>query len=535
MPLSALIQRFQRLWNHDIWTAGLTKERTIRNRGLALMRIVSITLSGLNELKVASRAAALSYSSLLGLGPLVAIAVLISGFALGDKDPALAANSLNKIISFIAPQVDQYQRALSDDQKLAAAKNRTTPSISVAAPTPSTAEVMPPPDPELVKLINNFITSSRSGAAGVVGILALLVIVVLLFTNIENTFNDIWGVRRGRSWMARVVYYWTVITLGALLFFASLTLFSAGAFVNVFSSSKPAETSQSVENKSADGISSNKEITASSAQRPLNKTFSKFLAFILPSSGAAALVLILTLFYRLIPNTRVKWRAAFVGAVLVTLLLFLNNFLAFLYFKNVVSTKSLYGSVGILPILMLGLYVFWFFVLVGGQITYAVQNVHYRSSQSAWHNLNHHTRESMSLLVLLLIARRFKACAPAYSVTQLSHHIRVPSQILNESLNRLCDLELIAELPPGEGADPSDHRYQPARPLGRITLADFREMFENYGESPAGGLLDNVDPILAHYHGRLTAALPIALGTQTLDELIDGLEPSQTYAPFPVR
>jgi membrane protein len=526
---SSLLERLQRLWTHDIWVAGLTKERTLRNRALALLRIASITLSGLDELKVASRAAALSYSSLLGLGPLVAIAVLISGFALGEKDPALAANGLNRIISFIAPQVDQYQKAITDDL---AKKNKQLSPVATGA-----TEVVRPADPELVKLINNFITSSRSGAAGVVGILALLVIVVLLFTNIENTFNDIWGVRRGRSWLARVVYYWTVITLGALLFFTSLTLFSAGTWFNVFNATPdPAHTSSAhpESGQSAPALPNSAQDASATEVKSLARV-NQIIAFVLPSSGALALILILTLFYRLIPNTRVKWRAALVGAVLVTLLLFLNNYLAFLYFRNVVSTKSLYGSVGILPILMLGLYVFWFFVLVGGQITYAVQNVHYRSSQSAWHNLNHHTRESMSLLVLLLIARRFKACAPAYSVTQLSHHIRVPAQILNESLNRLCDLELIAELPPGDGADPSDHRYQPARPLGKITLADFREMFENYGEAPAGGLLDNVDPILAHYHGRLATSLPIALGSQTLDELIDDLQPSQTYAPFPVN
>jgi membrane protein len=183
---------------------------------------------------------------------------------------------------------------------------------------------------------------------------------------------------------------------------------------------------------------------------------------------------------------------------------------------------------------MIGLYIFWFFVLVGGQITYAVQNVHYRSSQTAWHSLNHATRESMSLLVLLLIARRFKVCAPAYSVTELSHLIRVPSQILNESLNRLCDLKLIVELPPDPDADPTDHRYQPARPLGKISLGEFRQLFENYGEAPSGGLLDNVDPVLAHYHERLNACIPQALGGRTLDELIDDLQPSQTYAPFPV-
>jgi len=494
MPPSPLLSRLHRLWHRDIWAAGLTREKTLRSRGLALLRIVSITFSGLAELKVAARAAALSYSSLLGLGPLVAIAVLISGFALGDRDPAIAAKGINDIISFIAPQVVQYQKAVAEAEPAA-----TGTAAKVSATRPAA-------DPEMVKLINNFISNSRagSGTAGAVGVLALLFIVVLLFTSVEKTFNDIWGVRRGRNWLTRIIYYWAVITVGALVFFASLTLFSAGAFLQIFV-----------------------------AKLPFRQELAPLYGGLLRSTSALLLILILTLFYRLIPNTRVKWRAALIGAVLVTGLLFLNNYLAFLYFRNVVSTNRLYGAVGILPILMLGLYVFWLFVLVGGQITYAVQNVHYRSSQTAWHSLNHATRESMSLLVLLLVARRFKACAPAYSVAELSHFIRVPSQILNESLNRLCDLQLITELPPGEGADPTEHRYQPARPLEKVTLLDFRLLFENYGEAPSGELLDNVDPILALYHMRLAASLPGALGEKTLDQLIDDMAPSRTYAPFP--
>jgi membrane protein len=495
MAQSPFLLRLRRLWEQDIWAAGLSRERTAKSRFFTLLRIASITLSGLQELKFAARAAALSYSSLLGLGPLVAIAVLISGFALGDRDPALAAASLNRIISFIAPQVDQYQKAVSDEQA----------GTTAAVTDPTLAH--PLADPEMVKLINNFITHSRSGTAGVVGLAALLVIVLLLFTNIENTFNDIWGVRRGRNWLTRIVYYWTAVTLGAMLFFTSLTLFSAGPFIKLFSNNLP-------------------------FSRELAHAFT----LILPSTSALLLILILTLFYRLIPHTRVRWGAAVIGAVLVTGLLFLNNYLAFLYFRNVVSTKSLYGSVGILPILMLGLYVFWLFVLIGGQITYAVQNVHYRSSQTAWHSLNHATREGMSLLVLLLIARRFKSCQPAYSVTGLSHVIRVPSQILNESLNRLCDLRLITELPPGEATDPNDLRYQPARPLGKITLAQFRQFFEDYGEAPSGGLLDNVDPLLAYYHDHLRASQAQALGQQTLDQLLDEFPQSrETNAPFSIR
>ncbi len=494
-PLQQLAARLRQLWQVDIWAAATARDRSLKGRLFATLRVISITLSGLQEIKVAARAAALSYSSLLALGPLIALAVLIAGFALGDRDPAILARSLNNVITFIAPQVGQYEHASADGAALEAA-----PVGTPAAPNATR------PDPELVKLINNFIAASRSGTAGIVGVVTLLMIAVQLFTTIEHAFNDIWGVRRGRSWLTRIVYYWTVITLGALLFFASITLLSAGALMSVFFE-----------------------------KLPLGSQLKAVFTWMLPSSSAALLALILTLFYRAIPNTRVKWSAAFIGALIVTALLLLNNTLAFLYFKRVVLSKSLYGSLGILPILMLGLYVFWFFVLVGGQITYAIQNVHYRSSQTAWNSLNNFSRESLSLLVLLLIARRFKVAAPAYSVSELATLIRVPSQILNESLNRLSDIKLIAELPPAEGADQNDLRYQPARPLTQITLEEFRREFENYGEAPTAGLLDNVDPVLALYHRRLAEALPPVLGGQTLDELISDLPPSQTYAPFPVK
>jgi membrane protein len=495
-------ERLRRLWNTEIWAAATARDRSLKGRAFAVLRVVSITFSGLSEIKVAARAAALSYSSLLGLGPMVALAVLIAGFALGDRDPALLARSLNNVISFIAPQVAQYDRAGAPP---AEAPTKAAPRAAETMADANTPPA-PPPDPELVKLINQFISSSRSGAAGAVGLLTLLLIAVQLFTTIENAFNDIWGVRRGRSWVMRVVYYWTVITLGALLFFTSITLLSAGAFMSVFFE-----------------------------KLPLGEHVKALVTWMLPSSSAVLLVVILTLFYRSIPNTRVKWSAALIGAMVVTALLLLNNTLAFLYFKRVVLSKSLYGSVGILPILMLGLYIFWFFVLVGGQITYAVQNVHYRSSQTAWHSLNNFSRESLSLLVLLLVARRFKECLPAYSVTQLSHRIRVPSQVLNESLNRLCDLGLIAQLPSAESKDQSDYRYQPARPLNRITLLQFQQMFAHYGESPSGEMLDSVDPILAHYHDKVARALATSLGEQTLDELMESFESNVTVAPFAPR
>ena len=117
----------------------------------------------------------------------------------------------------------------------------------------------------------------------------------------------------------------------------------------------------------------------------------------LPSVSFVILVGVLAVFYRAIPNTRVRWRPALCGAVAVAVLLTANNFLQFLYLKRVLLTRSLFGSLGIIPVLMFGLFVFWLFVLVGGQISYAVQNVHLRNARLAWGSLSATNRERLSL------------------------------------------------------------------------------------------------------------------------------------------
>ena len=288
----------------------------------------------------------------------------------------------------------------------------------------------------------------------------------------------------------RVVFYWTVLTLGAVLFFAAVAGLSAGAFIHAF----------------AEKI-------------PLGQEIVNLLRLLLPAGSLLVLVIVLTVFYRYIPNTRVLWRAAFAGAVIVALLLVLNNFVAFLYVKRVVLNNSLYGSLGILPIMMFGLYIFWLFVLLGGTVSYAVQNVNFRNSQAAWNSLAESMRERLSLVVLLTVCRRFNDCLPPSTVSQLSAMLKVPTQILNESLNRLVHMGLVTPIPPPPGEDATDLPFQPARPLNRITLSDFKNLDDDLGEDPTGPVLANLDPIVAQYNRETESLTRGAFFQKTIEEL----------------
>jgi Predicted membrane protein len=502
-------KRFVQLYQTEIWEPGQLREFSLRSCSYAVLRVLSITWTVFTETKAASRAAALSFSSLLGLGPLVALAVLIAGFALDNKDPNLAANTLSRLIYFVAPQVAQYSKLPHHDDTPPPNTSAPTPAEDSSADSPQLSATSDATDvqvnPRLVSMMNNFISQGRSGSAGVVGFFSLVMIVLLLFKTVEDTFNEIWGVRGGRSLVMRIVYYWTTLTLGAVLFFASVTLLSAGAFLSVF-------------NEAIAGL-------------PFSQQVAVALQWSLPAFSFSLLVVLLTIFYRVIPHTRVLWRAAFIGALVVASLLMLNNYLAFLYVRRVILTESLYGSLGFPLVVMFGLYIFWLYVLIGGQISYAVQNVHFRNSQAAWGKLSENMRERLLLLVLITICRRFQDCLPPVAASHLGSMIKVPTQILNECLNRLTDLKLITPLPAADD-DSADLLYQPARPLNRITLHDFKHLDDNHGENPIGTALDQLDPILLRYNLALSRLGEDEFFRKNLEQLLQEHPFEESRPPF---
>ncbi|MCF7689069.1 MAG: YihY/virulence factor BrkB family protein [Cephaloticoccus sp.] len=509
--------RFSELYHKEIWQQADVRHSPLRCGLYTILRIFSITTTVFGETKAASRAAALSFSSLLGFGPMIAIAMVVAGMVVDQKDPNLAVNALNRMIKFVAPQVGQYETMTAGSLKQPSASSSDLAQVIAPAPTldsgqnPEPARAAAPTatapitnvNPGLVQLINGVVAGSRSSTAGALGALTLIFIVILLFKSIEDTFNEIWGVREGRSWLMRIIYYWTILTLGAVIFFAAVTLLSAGAFINVFIERLPY---------------GNELLSAA--------------RWMLPLASGTLVVVMLTLFYRYIPNTHVFWRSALIGAVIVALLLLLNNYLAFIYVRRVVLSKSLYGSLGILPILMFGLYVFWLYVLIGGQISYAVQNVHFRSSQNAWSTLSSSTRERLCLIVLLTIGRRWQNCLPASTTSQLSAMIKVPTQILNECINLLVDMKLITPIPPND-ADPStDFLYQPARPLNHITLGDFKKRLENHGENPTSETIDALDPVQQGYNSALQQGWEGEFFQKPLDRLFAEHDFEGSRPPF---
>lgn len=452
-----LIKKLPDFLQREIWQSSTLSEKSAKGRVFALLRLFAIIYDGLRNNRIPSQAAALSYSTLLALGPLIAIAIMISGFVIQSDQEELTVKALTKLVYFIAPPAEtasQREQAIDTNTPTIA---HTTQSESIVV------------DPQIVEVIKEVVSNARSGAVGVVGSLILIAICIQLLSTIEQTFNTIWGARQNRSLLQRLVYYWTFISLGAVVGFASLS-------VGIYQSA-----------------------TSIFAQLPYSSFFQQSLSWIAPGLSFIIITLLITFFNRSIPNTAVRWWPSFVGGCTVTLLLFANKNLTFLYVSIVIRQQNLFGSVGILPVLLFGLFIFWLLLLLGGQITYSVQNVNTLSNQRIWDNISLRARESLCFAVFIVIARRFQNCLPSLTAHQLALDLRAPSHIINSSLTRLVDMGLIRPIESKNPNNSAELHYQPALPLEKVTLAAFKDNFDTFGTNDNLDIFSHLDPLITHY------------------------------------
>jgi membrane protein len=286
---------------------------------------------------------------------------------------------------------------------------------------------------DIARFIYQFTQTTRSGTLGITGTVLLIFVAISMLTRIEETFNDIWGVVKGRTFFTRIVLYWGVISLAPLLLVVALGLASGPHF---------------------------------EGPKQMIKTmpFVSHLVFqILP---VVVVCLTFSVVYMLIPNTKVRPQAALVGGLVGGILFHLNNVVSVLYVSRVVSNSKIYGSLGLVPVFMIGLYLAWIILLFGAQVAYAYQNRSTYLEERQVENVNQRGREFVAMRLMTRIGQRFLAGSSALSVVEIGKQLCVPTKLIQQTLHTLCSAELIVET---SGPEPS---YVPARPLEKINCYD---------------------------------------------------------------
>jgi membrane protein len=409
------------------------------------------------------RASALAFATLLALIPMLAVVVSITSSLLKGQGQESIDQFIEKLVATVTPPAMVDEDTGQSVTNAPAETSAPSPAAEVGAvqakgpedrPTSGTAarhasagggknsaalgslaqdQKVVAARKEVAGYIHEFIQNTRSGTLGLTGSVLLIFAAISMLSRIEMTFNDIWGVVHGRSWFMRIVLYWGVLSLAPLLLVVVLGL------------------------ASGPHLDTTRRLLSS-------MPFAEALVFqVLP---VVVLCLSFALFYALMPNIKVDWRAAAVGGFVGGILFHLNNEVSVLYVSRVVSNSRVYGSLGLVPVFMIGLYFSWLILLFGAQVAYAFQNRATYAEEKQVENINQRGREFVALRLLTCVGQRFVQGDPPPTVAEMAQQLAVPSRLVQQVMQTLATARLAVETSCGDPA------YLPARPLETITCHD---------------------------------------------------------------
>lgn len=329
------------------------------------------------------------------------------------------------------------------------------------------------------------------GAVGFLGMATLIYAAVSMLVEVERAFNQIYRVPAGRSWIRRLTQYWTLLTLGGLFLFATFYVGERGK-TYIFALAE------------ARGIALGGAIGLASISFAITVLIS---------------TLLLMLAYMAVPNTRVKVLPALAGAIFAAFLWEAGKWGFTQYLSYTTNYERLYGSLALIPLFLLWIYITWVIVLMGLVVAYRLQHLRFGKPAIAEDEPAEPVLVDPACIlgILATLAERFKQgkCA---ELTELEKLVGVKKPIVTAMLDRLVEASILHRVE-GRNGQPA---FALARPADEIRVADALDL----GQHMAAGPDDNAACGLV---GRLRAAQRDAASAMTIAQLVPA-----PHAPAPV-
>lgn len=411
--------------------------------------IVSIAIHSALRLQITRMAAALSFRTVFSLIPIMVLGLVLLGATRSEEQVREAVTQVLKFsgLSEIAISPPAYETSpLYDDESNAPPRNQPAPQGSQAEASEAPARL----DDWIAKLVVG-VRNVPFKAIGFVGLLALFYAALSMMVEVETAFNHIYHAPGGRPWKYRLTQYFTTLTLGPLMLFAS---FWVGSQVQTVVTTG----AQSVELLSG-----------------VHETLVFAIGYITTVSISTVLFLVL---FITVPNTIVRPWPAFCGALFSAVLWELGKwgFAHFVVLAGSGGTSSyakLYGGLALIPLFLLWIYYTWLIVLTGLELSYSMQA--FRSAQERGPGffarlLNPELRDEptivdagLSLPMMVVIAEQFRDGKPVRAA-DLAREFALTEPVMLEVLGQLVSAGLLHRVERLEGGGGLEREFALSRP-----------------------------------------------------------------------
>jgi membrane protein len=174
-------------------------------------------------------------------------------------------------------------------------------------------------------------------------------------------------------------------------------------------------------------------------------------------------VIVLSAVYKLLPNTRVKYRAAVGGAVVALPLWLLARWAFESYIDEFVTRGNLYGVLGVLPLFLIWLNLSWLIFLFGAQLAHTAADLN--RIQLATEAERIVLGPSDVLAAVLAVAQRFQDGRGAASLDHLAETLTLPGVSVEGLMDRLAEAGVVCAV---EGR--REPQFALALPPGKIDV-----------------------------------------------------------------
>ena len=449
-----------------------------------LLRICALAIRGFNQDRCPLRASALTFYTLLSLVPILAMVFGIAkGFGFEDdvrtfilsraRGPlpdfkAAESQIIIEVQSFTKKPVKDLDEAF---QQLSAEEAMLQQPPLVSQPgskeylkslremkarvlsikqDKSIAETQAEGIDWLSALSTRALSQTKGGVIAGIGVILLFSLVVRLLSNIESTFNDIWGIKKGRRLVRKVSDYLAIIIICPLLLIASnsLAVYIAHKF--------PEQISH--------------------LRMPLLSSIVYFFTSWLP---IVVIWIAFTFVYLFMPNTRVRPKVALLAGIAAGTLFQIAQWIYIKFQIGVVHYSAIYGALAAIPLFLVWLQTSWSIMLLGAEISAAADSEESHEFEGDCLNAAQRFRRLLALRVTELCVKNFVAGNSPLTIHALTQRLETPLRLLRETLYELVQANILSEIRNGGGS--GDFTYQPAQDVSRITIKRVINALDCYG------------------------------------------------------
>ena len=259
--------------------------------------------------------------------------------------------------------------------------------------------------------VDSYLAQSSEGIFVGVGILFLLWTLISLLSGVEDVFNTIWGLKQGRSLWRKITDYTAIfLILPVLMICASGIMVFMSTTLNA--------------------------LLPSGVLSPLVKVLLDFTSVVLVWLFFAGT-------YMLVPNTKVKFKNAFIAGIMAGSAYMILQWLFVTGQIYVTRYNAIYGSFAFLPLLLLWLQLVWTITLAGAVVCFSSQNIFEFSFNSEIQKISNNYKWRVMLAVMTIAVRRFVDGQPPVTPHQIAVNYGLPITLVNDAAAKLAQAGLL--------------------------------------------------------------------------------------------